>query len=434
MDETFRFTKFRNFGLVGTNGATIVPPNYWNRKDDDVWLFRLGTESRPGRDLRVQNLTVDQTAPDTGMRVVNGVVTDGLEVRDIDIRGRHDSGLPGPGLFAVRDPDGEGVVERFRHPAGADFRENTPTGDSGWWFEPTGIYANGNRGTLRFKDCALGGFPDTGLYASWGSGKIVVEGGTYVNSETACLRIGGTRSVVTDATVGVDDVNYENDSQRGIRLENASDVRVAETSVEITDPNGSAILVRSNTDGTVIKDCTVSVSTDRSATGIRVSGRAGETSVLRTDGEFDAAGGYALWMADGGRSDHDTVECTYVSITGDAATDGGRFAIINGRDNTEFRATEVRQSSRDRFRTALRNTGDDVLIYRGRYVSRNNPIIDFGSGTWVESTYAKARSGEPSYLLQADSEDVLIKKSTIVNGIDDRGCDGLRTWANDFDG
>ncbi|MCO8256681.1 hypothetical protein NKF26_22945 [Haladaptatus sp. AB618] len=133
MDEQFRHTGFDNFGIVGEDDTTIVPANYFDFNDRD-WnyrLFRLGISYNPGRDLRVENLNIDQTADDTGIRVIEAAVDDGLLVRDIDIKGKHDSGTWGPGRFVITDSDGTGVVERFHAPDGGAWEKNTP-GDRLW--------------------------------------------------------------------------------------------------------------------------------------------------------------------------------------------------------------------------------------------------------------------------------------------------------------
>ncbi|WP_223302066.1 hypothetical protein [Haladaptatus sp. R4] len=98
MDSQFRFTGFTNFGMVGQN-ATLIPANYNDFDgggDNNYRLFRLGVVDQPGKDLRVENFTVDQTEDNTGIRVIEAEVTDGLTIRDIEVKGTHDSGTWGP--------------------------------------------------------------------------------------------------------------------------------------------------------------------------------------------------------------------------------------------------------------------------------------------------------------------------------------------------
>jgi hypothetical protein len=431
MDREFRFTGFRNFGLVGTDATTIVPADTGSLRGSTTRLFRLGTASEPGRDLHLEGVTVDQTAADTGLRVVNGVVSDGMVVKDVEVRGRHDSGLPGPGLFCVTAPGGEGRVDGFTATDGAAAKRNTPNRGDGWWGDVTGVYANGNRGTLRFEDCALGGFPATGLYGAQSDGRILVEGGTYENSETASIRLGGDGSAVRDATVRVESVRDAAGSQRGIRLERGRDLAVRDTTVEITAPNGDAILVRNDVESATVRDCSVAVSGNRPNDGIWVAGGAGETTISGTNVTLDVPGGYGIRLTRGNGTDHPRVLCRDVTVEGQAGGEGGRFGILNARDNAEFRDDRVHHASDAPSRSALRNTGDDCLVYGGTYRSRRVPIVDYGARTWVEEIYAAADGDFAAYRLMDESRAVLIKESTLVGGIDERGSAGLRTWSND---
>jgi hypothetical protein len=148
---------------------TEVDTYYWR-----VYAEDNATNTSAWSDSRVFRL--DQTAPDTGIRVIETVVEDGLEVRDITVSGEHDSGTWGPGRFAISDPDGSGLVEGFEVPDGGAWEDETPNAGN-LWRGPSGIVSNINRGTLRFADCVLGGFPDNGLYAAGSTGKIIVDGG-----------------------------------------------------------------------------------------------------------------------------------------------------------------------------------------------------------------------------------------------------------------
>ncbi|MFB9809002.1 hypothetical protein ACFFQF_29605 [Haladaptatus pallidirubidus] len=152
MDEQFRFTGFTNFGMVG-HDAELVPASYQDFNDNggNYRLFRLGVDDNPGTDLRVEGFTVDQTAENTGIRVIEAAVTDGLVVRDINIQGLHDSGTFGPARFEIVNADGTGLVEQFNAPDGGAYIGNAP-GDS-LWRGPTGILCNQNSGTITYRDC-----------------------------------------------------------------------------------------------------------------------------------------------------------------------------------------------------------------------------------------------------------------------------------------
>jgi len=147
-------------------------------RDRSTASFDSGPTTLPGTHLRIGHFTVDQTAEDTGIRAFETYASDTLEVRNINVVGRHDSGTWGPGLFVVTDPDGDGLVRDFRAHGGGTLVENSP-GDG--YVGPNGILCNqGHEGTIRFVDCELGAFPDNGLYASGGTGRVIVEGGALL--------------------------------------------------------------------------------------------------------------------------------------------------------------------------------------------------------------------------------------------------------------
>jgi hypothetical protein len=430
MDEQLRFSGFENFGLVG-NDATLVPANYHEFAGPQYRLFRLGVGYSPGRDLRFEGFTVDQTAPDTGIRVIDTFVSDGLEVRDITVEGRHDSGTWGPGLFNVTDPDGSGIVQRFRAPDGAAWVDETPNAGN-LWRGPSGIIANQNRGTLTFEHCALGPFPDNGLYASGGSGTIRVKGGLFKNSNGANVRVGGANSRVEWATVEVDESRSQDVSQRGIRLENGTDMAIEGAAVRITNPmpTSHAVSVMNSCNGARIENASVEISGDDVNHGIVVSPEASETVVVDTDVTHRAAGGYPLWIRESDRDER--VLCEYVTVSGRAGDDGGfRDGIRCERDNCRFNAVDVSQPA-DVDRNALVNTGDDCRVYRGEYRASQYPIVDLGSGTVVRETHAESYEDNEAVLLYDQSEHVELKQNTLVDGVEDNGCDGLVMWGNTF--
>ena len=428
MDSQFRFTGFSNFGIVGDD-ATVVPADYWSFEGPTYRLFRLGTDRNPGGRIRFEGITVDQRAPSTGVRVIDAAADAELRVRDVHLVGEHDSGLFGPARFSIRDPNGRGVVERFEAPDGAAWVRDTPNaGTDPWDRGPTGVFANTNRGELLFKDCVLGAFPSTGLYASGGSGQIRVEGGRYANSNVAQIRLGGSDSYVRGASIVVDDTRDPDVVQQGIRLTTGRDLRVldSEVTISVTGPGNHALLVDDAVDSVWIEGSTIETVGDEPNTGIFVESDAGETTILQTEIDQSVPGGYGVLLRDGSAS----VTCQELSITGDAGDEGARCGIINYRDDAEFRAVEIDQTEGDD-RIGLRNSGDDVLVYDGRYLSSYYPIVDHGTGTWVEAVHADSAGDRPAVLMAEDSADALIKESRLVDGIENQGED-LRTWGNSY--
>ncbi|MFB6150297.1 MAG: right-handed parallel beta-helix repeat-containing protein [Haloarculaceae archaeon] len=426
MDEQVRFTGFEKFGLVG-NGATLVPANYDDFQGPRYRLFRLGVDYRPGNRLVFEGFDIDQTAPDTGIRVIDAVVEDGLEVRDIKINGRHDSGTWGPARFVVSDPAGSGIVERFEAPDGGAWESETPNAGN-IWRGPTGILANENKGTLTFKDCVLGGFPDNGLYAAGSTGKILVRGGDYANSNTASLRIGGTGSVVEGATVRIDENIPEFRSQGGLRLENSDDIRVLNTKISVTHAKAGCYPVNvKNTCGKVwMQDVDVLVESPDPVTAIYVRPKVGYFTLYKSSVTLNTPGGYAVWLEAGEGSG---ANLEYVTINGSAGDTGASSAIRNERDNSRFSNVTIDQPEGAK-RYAFVNVADDAMLYQCEFRSNNYPVLDAGRDTWTEECVLHSYTSKAAYALHDDSSGVYLKHNTLYGGYDDFGCDGLRTLGN----
>lgn len=422
MDEQFRFTDFTNFGLAG-DGATFVPADYHNFDGPQYRLFRLGVDYAPGKDLLVENLTVDQTAADTGIRVIDTMVTDGLEVRNVDVQGYHDSGTWGPGFFSVIDPDGSGVVEGFRAPDGGEWVSNTPN-DGNLWRGPSGIIlSQHHKGSVTFRNCELGGFPDNGLYGVT-DGTVNVVGGTYANSNAASVRLAGDDCTVRDVTVRVDEnpTNFEN--QRGIRLDGGSNFTLDNVSVDLQAPNGHAISILDNCTSARIDDSKVTIA-DTVNHGIVISPNAGRIDIVNTDVEIHG-GGNAIQI---NGSDAGKVVCELVQIWGQASGSTWRHAIRCNRNDCEFRGVDVWQPGPDMRRAIVLN-GDNCLIYGGVYKARHHAGLINGSGEWVEDTHMESYDNYEAVRLNDSSSDVTLKSNTLENGVLDMGCEGLSMYGN----
>lgn len=429
MDSQVRFTGFRQFGMVG-NDATLVPDDYYSFEGPTYRLFRMGVDYNPGYRLVFDGFTVDQTAPETGIRVMDAVVDDGLEVRDVTIEGTHNSGTFGPGRFMISDPDGKGLVERFEAPDGAVWESETPMAGE-VWRGPTGILANMNEGLLRFKDCVLGPFPDNGLYASGGSGRIVVDGGRFENSNASNLRIGGDDSVVRGATVRIDTVPDHFDSQRGIRLERCGRITVEDTDVTITRSDGGthAVVTQDTCGEAWLENLSITVDTSVPSTGIVVSPSADHTTIVDSDITHEGPGGYSILFEGDGSGSGGTIQ--NVNISGNAGNEGAAAAIRNLRDDVRFSQNVVDQPGGSG-RYALVNLGDDCMVYKGVYRGTQFPILDAGTGTWVEDIYAKSYGDREAYALHDQSADVYLKRNRLRGGYADFGCEGLKTVGNEF--
>ncbi|WP_435159752.1 hypothetical protein [Haladaptatus sp. DFWS20] len=422
MNRQFRFTGFEHFAIVGQYNVTIVPDNYHDFDDGGDWnyrLFRLGIHYNPGRDLLFEDINIDQTADDTGVRVLETAVEDDLKVRNVNVYGQHDSGAWGPGRFVITDPDGSGVVENFNAPDDGAWSENTP-GDR-LWRGPTGILCNQNRGTMTFKDCSLGAFPDNGLYAANGSGQVIVDGGVYKNSQTASVRIGDEDSIVKNARIVVDDSNGKG-NQHAIRAENSDYIRVIDCDIEVSDPNGCAIKVM-DVGLFLLQGSTVRTAGDEVIHGLLVQNKAGMARVKESKFVHDAVGGFSVGIQDG----NEPVYLEDNVFRGDGGHKSARAAIRCGRSDCQFRNQDVEQTGSSR-RRALELHDSDALLYEGQYIGSMTPVINNGDNTWAESTDKDA-----ALRLNDGGDGVYLKKNTLVNGVQNRSSSSVSGWGNSYD-
>ncbi|MCU4752484.1 right-handed parallel beta-helix repeat-containing protein [Halobacteria archaeon AArc-curdl1] len=432
MDKQFRFTGFENVGFVGDN-ATLVPANYYDFDGPQYRLFRLGVSYRPGKRLRFEGFEVDQTASDTGIRTIETYISDRLEVRDVTIRGQHDSGTWGPGLFNITDPNGWGIVERFRAPDGGEWVDNTPMAGNRWR-GPIGIEANQNRGTLEFRRCALGAFPNNGLYAAGGDGKIIVHGGYYNNSNGANVRVGGDNSEIRWPTVEIDDTRPEDKTQRGIRIENGREIEIYGAAVDISSPmpTSHAISVMNSCKSARIVNTRLQLEGPTVNHGIVISPDAGEVTIADTEITHETAGGYPLWIRNSDRSERVLAE--YLTISGRAGDEGGfRDGIRCERDNCRFSHVEVTQHGRDGVdRNAIVNMAADLTVYRSKLRASQYPYIDIGSDALVRDSDLESSGGRHAVCLYPESHSPSFKKNRLVNGIRDLGATDVLTWENTY--
>ncbi|TYL39514.1 hypothetical protein CV102_04250 [Natronococcus pandeyae] len=434
MDSQFRFTGFDNIGFFG-HDATLVPANYYNFDGPQYRLFRLGVSYSPGGRLRFRGFDIDQTASNTGIRVIEANVSDDLKVEDINIRGEHDSGTWGPGMFTITDPNGRGVVERFRAPDGGVHADETPNAGN-IWRGPIGIEANTNVGHLEFKDCELGGFPDNGLYATNEDGTYVVDGGVFKNSNGANVRVGGQGSEIRDPTVVIDETGPHDRSQRGVRIESGDDLLISGADITITSPQPTshAVSVMNSCKSSTIEDTSIEISGDRVNHGIVVSPEAGETEIHRTDVVHEAAGGYPLWIREGDKRDR--VLASELSVSGSAGDKHGfRDGIRCGRDNCRFQYIDVDQPGRNGVdRNGLVVSGSDTTVYQGTFRASFHPYVDQGSDNHVRNADLESYDhGREAIQLYPDVTNAAFRVNRIVNGYRDHGASGTVTWNNTYE-
>lgn len=407
MDSQLRLTDFRNFGLVGDGDATLVPANYGDFSGPQYRLFRLGTPWDPGQDLRVEGFHVDQTASNTGIRVLDVGISTGLSVRDIVIEGRHDSGTWGPGLFNITDPDGVGVVRRFQAPDGGIHANQTPHAGQ-VRRGPTGIHTNGyHQGTLRFENCALGGFPGNGLYVNC-PGDVFVEGGQYANSAGTTVRMGVGEGRVRNAVVKVtESASYER-RQLPVRLDYGS-LTVDGVDVRMTRANGNGIRVMGEVEEATIRNTSVSNDGPNPNTAIRVNSGASNTSFHGVHVEM-GTNGNALKLPEG----VDPVEVDGFTVTGDVAGSPIQETILCRRDGCRFANLDIDQPGSSR--RGLLLTGDNIVVADSEIETDYDAISTAGSGIEIRNTYASATSGSS---LQIRGGSVSTSGNSFPSGVQD---------------
>lgn len=432
MDEVFRFTDFENFGLYG-DGATILPADYHDNADGQHKLFRLGTHYAPGRRLVVENFDVDFTPDDTGVRAFEAAISEDLTVRDITIKGRHDSGMWGPGRFVMRSSQGSGLVENFRAPGGGSFSAETPSAGR-LWRGPTGLLCNGlNLGKMTFRNCRIGGFPDNGLYAGASKGPIRVEGGLFENSNGNNVRVGSPDNRIEGATIRVNRTSPQANAHRGVRLQSAGKTVIEDTRISIDVPvrGSTPLVIMSDCEGrTTLRNSRIEQNSDVFNNGVDASPDCGEVVLSQSTLEHNSPGGSAVLLGGTGSSD-EWAELIYVSIRGSPGDKWNRSAIHNERNNVEFRAVDVEQGGA-RKRRGLGNFGDDCILYKCTFDVVQYPVIDDSAGTWVSYNTFTSKNGNEGYYLTDESRNVYLKENVIENGIRDDGCDNLKTVGNEF--
>lgn len=408
-DEQVRLTDFRNLGLVG-NDATLVPADYWDFDGPQYRMFRLGTDYAPGEDLRIDTFTVDQRAANTGIRAFEACVSDGLVVEHVDVVGEHDSGTWGPGLFTITDPDGEGRVSFFSAPDGAEVNEDTP-GDL--WLGPTGILCNdAHNGTITFENCVLGGFPDNGLYAAGGDGRVVVEDGVYKNSGVASVRIGAASGAVRNARFVVDENPFEV-PQECLRFDYGDWFEVEDVSFRLAEPSGDAIHFQNDVSGGIVRDSYL-VMDSPAYVGLAIDPGAGPTYVQ--DSTFAMMDSNNAVLIESNGDSPGEVGLVNVDVTGNASGILMRHAIRCERDDCYFRDVDVEQHGGHK-RRGIALLGDSPFLYNSQIDTSDRSLTVKGDDVWIEDCELLTDTDAEGVRLFDSADGVRLKNNTIPDGV-----------------
>lgn len=429
MESQFRLTGFENFGLRG-EGATIAPATIDHF--DEPRCFKLGVTGDAGTGLLFEGFDVDVSPANVGVKAIQAVVDGGLRVRDVTIRGRHDTAGEAGGTFIVPDPTGYGVVKRFRFPGGTTAmrtRSGRPV------FARSGITVNRRHlGTLWFEDCVVNHCHDNGMYVKGGGGKIVVQGGRFANNNVSNVRISGRNSSIRNVEVVVDENPRGFRNQRGIRVDGGSNVLLKDVEIALDRPNGQALTIYDDVESATIVDTHVRIA-NRPEKGVVVQPRAGSTRV--TDATVEMAGGTggpAIDLQGPGPGDATAqVLVESVAVAGEAAGDAGEHpeAVRCARPHTEFRNVTLDRSGPGDGR-GIRIDADGCTVVDSDLTARGYPLVLGGDRLRVVDTDCRALDGGPSLLLEPTAADVDLVDCTVANGVRDRGATGVSRRGNRY--
>ncbi|SIR69623.1 hypothetical protein SAMN05421858_3402 [Haladaptatus litoreus] len=379
MDDEVRLTGFVNFGVIAPNGATLVPADYETFNAANRRLFRLGVYYAPGRDLRFGGFSIDQRAPNTGIRVLEAEIADGLDVRNVEVIGQHSSGTGGPGLFNITDPAGSGTVERFWAQSGSVPQSQTPRYqvDPEYW-GPTGILSTAaHQGTITYRACRLGSFADNGLYCVT-TGTTNVSGGIYQNSHNSQVRLGGVTGTIQNVTVRVDRQRDPGPSeQRGIRIQSGSNYVIDNATVTMPQPSNLGITIMDDNSSTTIRNSSVSMGSVSGKHGIVIYSGAGTVTVSNTTVTMN---GSANAVQVNGEANASNVLLDGITVTGNAPGTTWRESIRIARPGTELRNVTVNQPGSDN-RDGVFVNANNVLVTGGGVTKRHGGRSESSSKT-----------------------------------------------------
>ncbi len=275
IDGQFRIANYSQFGMVGDDATINIAPT-------DGYTFKLGTHQYPTGDLHVEGFTIDISGNNTGGRTFELQAADSLYAGNITFNGKHDTASKGPILAGMQTGGGEGLVENVDL---SDGGEEVSGGRGG-----TGLLvSNYHQGTLTLRDITVGPFPDNGIYCSNGdssaNGSVHVEGGRFINTNVAGVRLAGDGSSIDGASFVYDENISGFGGQRPIRLDDGANLEVENVDIEMSINQTEAIRVMPGVDSASISNVDMDL-TSQVRDGVSVTGGAGpvETSGLTVNG------------------------------------------------------------------------------------------------------------------------------------------------------
>uniref|UniRef100_UPI000C6D2ACA glycosyl hydrolase family 28-related protein n=1 Tax=Halegenticoccus soli TaxID=1985678 RepID=UPI000C6D2ACA len=247
IDGSWTIQGYRNVGMVGDGAVLEVPPGYAG-----AWIVVDAVSS-----FQFEGFVLDNTARRTAGLVQ--LLCDGGRnvVRNVVVAGRQDVTGTTTHAFVLRV-------------SGADTHLSLESVDmSAGAADGTAVFVHptDRPGSLTFRDCRIAGWGTQGLYASAHGGPIRVVGGEYANNGLAQIRVGGgnggTRAIVKDVLVRVDDPRPGMANMRGIWLKEGDETLIENCEVRVADLGGTTssggIVVGREHGRTAIRDTTLRI-------------------------------------------------------------------------------------------------------------------------------------------------------------------------------
>lgn len=311
-------------------------------------------------DFLLDGVDFDFRRPGAG-GAINVIASGDATVRDVTARGTCRQQVT---MFRmdIRNPDAEGLVERFR-------AENVQ--DSGWM---TGAYVGKRHsGSVTFRDCELSEFTDNGLYGSapgtdgGGGGEVHTVGGHFRNNNVSNIRLGTAGSSARSDTIVVESApEAESINLRGIRLRRGGDQLVEDCEVRFgPDAANSfgAVVFHADNAGARVRDSTITVDSD-AVPAVRAFYHSGDPGGL-----------------------------TLENLTVDGGASRGYAVRLNGRNGATIRNCDIDQSGaqRDGIRFAY---SEDCRLIDSRIDVSGYPLILRDATVRIENTTLVTPDGE----------------------------------------
>jgi len=353
--EPWNLSTFDRLAIIG-HDATFVP-----REGDTRILFYTGDVIQS---LRVEGVTFDFTAPQTGPRPMNIQAENNLLISDLAVNGSTRSVR-----FDITSPSGEGVIRQLRLPDGG----------------LPGINAVGclitpdSAGKLLFEDCLIEGFPNNGLYASPANGPITVSGGRYANNGIANVRVSGP-STVSDVEVECTRSPDGFKNMRGIWVR-SGECLIDNCDISLEDVTYSEGGIVGSWQGTV-RNTRIKTDVDNTpAISVKPKEQPDENGLDFVDVQISgtAANEQAILV-----TDYDPCRFNRLSVRQDGANRDG-FHLIRS-DGSEIKNTLIDVSGRAVYTEDSEITRENIRTTEQGWVKDGQPLLDWQFPSDIQST------------------------------------------------